>query len=76
MTKKGTDKEEWASLWGLVVGVLASTAILSAIFGTIDARPELRSLKHEAVERGHAIHDPMTGEWRWVVPEESEARDE
>jgi len=37
-----------------------------------DAHWKIARLRHQDIEHGHAIHDPKTGEWRWVDDGRSE----
>jgi hypothetical protein len=48
---------------GVCVLVLVCTLIL--FFACLGYRWQVSELKAEAVERGYAIHDPITGHWRW-----------
>lgn len=31
---------------------------------------QVNILRQQAIERGYAIHDPQTGEWRWKTDSE------
>lgn len=55
-------KEFGAWFAGFCIGILATMMVVVAI-----ATPN-RVWHKEAIDRGYAEHDPVTGKWHWIEP--------
>lgn len=50
-----------------VLGLCAWTAFVAIIAGFYIGADHRQT---QAIERGYAIHDPVTGDWRWLEDSE------
>lgn len=54
----------------IVVGALAFAACAFVAGMAIGLELTTHTLRQQAIERGYAIHDPVTGDWRWLEDSE------
>lgn len=55
-------KNDEARLVCTIIPIFAFGALIGFIIGSALLDSKMRK---QAIERGHALHDPATGEWRW-----------
>jgi hypothetical protein len=55
----------------LIVGVLAGIIFASIVWYACSSL-EIDRYQQAAIERGYAHHNPETGDWEWIEPEQKE----
>ena len=50
----------------LFFGLLLTITSFFLCVGYLDKRGDFEDLKHQAIERGYALHCPRNGEFAWV----------